>query len=102
MKKALGNVGAIRINEQKALAELVVQERNQVQKVLLQLGPHLVIKRKQAVLGIRILKILSANRKHQPSNLSKDAYKRVLLLVRNIRDMNSNTGGKRLSKMILV
>lgn len=102
VKKILGGVGAIRVNKRKALAELVVQERNQVQEILLRLGPQLVIKRKQAVLGIKVLKILSANRKHQPSNLSADAYKRVLLLVQNIRDMNSNSGGKRPSKMITV
>jgi hypothetical protein len=92
---ALGNVGAIRVNKRKNLAELVVQDRHQVQTVLARLKEHLLIKKKQAQLALQVLEMLKTNEKHKPSTLSNGAYTRILNIVRDIRSLNSPTGGKR-------
>ena len=95
VRSAFQNVGAIRINAQKNLAEFVVQERSQVQTVLERLVPHLIIKKQQGILALQVLRMLRGNEKHKPSTLSEGAYTRILSRVQNIRDLNSHTGGKR-------
>ena len=95
IQQALGGYGAIRFNEKKQLAELVIQERNQVRSVLVRFGSRLAIKGRQAELGIQVLDFLSANKKHQPSTLSEKSYAKILALVQEIRRLNSHTGGKR-------
>ena len=95
IQETLNNVGAIRVNKRKDLAEFVVQDRGQVQTVLARLEPHLIIKKKQARLAFQVLKMLSKNERHKPSTLSDGAYTRILALVQDIRNLNSHTGGKR-------
>ena len=94
IQQSLGGVGAIRTNTKKDLAELVIQERSQVQMVLERLVPHLLIKKRQTHLALSVLKMLSKNEKHKPSTLSNGAYTRILSLVQDIRNLNSHTGGK--------
>ena len=100
IQQALNGYGAIRTNEGKQLAELVIQERNQVRSVLVRLAPKLAIKNRQSVLGIKVLDALSVNEKHQPSKLSDKSYTQVLKLIQEIRTLNSHTGGKRRNTMI--
>lgn len=95
MQKALGGIGAIRSNAAKNLAELVIQERSQVQAVLARLAPFLLIKKSQANLALKVIEEMSSNEKHKLSTLSERAYIRILLLVQGIRNLNSHTGGKR-------
>ena len=95
IQQALGGYGAIRTSQSKQLAELVIQERNQVRLVLVRFASRLAIKNRQARLGIKVLDLLSVNEKHQPSTLSDTSYAKILELVRDIRRLNSNTGGKR-------
>ncbi len=95
MQEALGGYGVIRTNARKNLAELVIQERNQVQAVLARLVPFLLIKKDQAILALEVLEKMSSNEKHKPSTLSERAYIRILSVVQKIRRLNSHTGGKR-------
>ena len=95
MQETLGGLGVIRTNARKSLAELVIQERSQVQAVLARLVPFLLIKKDQAILALEVLKGMVSNEKHKPSTLSGRAYIRILSLVQKIRGLNSHTGGKR-------
>ena len=95
MQEALGDLGVIRTNKRKNLAELVIQERSQVKAVLARLVPVLLIKKDQAHLALEVLEGMSSNEKHKPSTLSERAYIRILSLVQKIRRLNSGTGGKR-------
>jgi hypothetical protein len=95
MQETLLGFGVIRTNAQKNLAELVIQNRSEVQAVLARLSPSLLIKKRQAILALEVLKRMSVNEKHKPSVLSERAYIRILSLVQELRDLNSNTGGKR-------
>ena len=95
MQEALGELGVIRTNKRKSLAELVIQERSQVKTVLVRLVPFLLIKKDQANLALKVLEGMSSNEKHKPSTLSEKAYIRILSLVQKIRSLNSGTGGKR-------
>ena len=100
MQEALGGFGVIRTNRAKNLAELVIQERSQVEAVLVRLVPFLFIKQEQAKLAIEVLKRLDGNEKHKPSTLSERAYIRILNKVQDIRRLNSGTGGKRTIRVI--
>ena len=95
IQKSLDGVGTIRTNQKKQLSELVIQNRVEVQVVLVRLMPFLLIKKERAKIALQVLKLLSKNEKHKPSMLSDGAYTRVLFLVQNIRNENSHTGGKR-------
>ena len=95
MQEALGGLGVIRTNVRKNLAELVIQERSQVQAVLARLVPFLLIKKDQANLALEVLEGMGSNEKHKPSTLSGRVYIRILSLVQKIRGLNSHTGGKR-------
>lgn len=95
IQRTLGNVGAIRIVIPKQYAELVIQNRTELTIVLERLMPRLVLKKRQVQLALQALKALEGNHKHQPSNLSKTKYARVLDIIQNIRSLNAVSGGKR-------
>jgi len=95
IQKTLGGVGVIRTNTSKRLAELVIQNRNEVRAVLERLRSKLYLKKPQALLALRVLAVMRGNEKHKPSVLSDSAYTHVLSLVQSIRRLNAHTGGKR-------
>ena len=90
----LGKVGHIRYVPSHNLVELVIQDREEVVRILKRIRPHLIIKKRQALLMEDILRIYEKSRVNTRSSLFENEYALVLTLVKEIRKLNSNTGGK--------
>ena len=90
----LGEVGHIWEVSSHNLVELVIQDRAEIARVLKRIRPHLIIKKRQALLMEDILKIYEKSRVNTRSSLFEDEYASIMTLVKEIRKLNSNTGGK--------
>ena len=95
LKNFLGGFGSLRNVPSHNLAELVIQKRDQVKIVLQRLLPYLILKERQARIMFAIMDIYDASRVNIRSSLSEKEYGKVLSMVREIRSMNSRTGGKK-------
>ena len=97
LKDFLDSYGNVRVVKSHDLAELVIVDRRQIKEVLRRLLPHLVLKREQAGLVLRIISIYdgSAISKNGKSFLSEGERSEIFSLVARIRNLNSGTGGKR-------
>ena len=92
--KFLGRKGHMRDVSSHNLVELVIQDREEVARVLKRIRPHLIIKKRQAFLMEKILKIYEKSRVNTRSSLFENEYAEIISLVKEIRKLNSNTGGK--------
>ena len=90
----LGKAGHIWDVSSHNLVELVIQDRTEVTRILKRIRPHLIIKKRQALLMEDILKIYEKSKVNTRSSLFESEYASVLSLVKEIRRLNSNTGGK--------
>ena len=94
IQRYLGNVGNIRVNKQRNLAELVILDRKQLKATATKLLPHTVIKQKQVRTLLSIIKIFEDATVNVRSSLSEKEYGDIISLIREIRQLNSGTGGK--------
>jgi hypothetical protein len=92
---ALDNSGAIREVPQHNLAELVIQKRDDFKRIIHRLIPHLVLKQKQARLMLGMVEIFDANTVNVRSSLSDKDFAKVFAMAKELRNLNSNTGGKK-------
>ncbi len=95
LQKFLGDVGSLRNVEMHNLTELVIQDRNEVKAVLKRLIPHIVLKERQAKIMLAIIEIYDGAKVNVRSSLSEKEFQHILRLVKEIRNLNSNTGGKK-------
>ena len=94
IKHFLGNVGAIREAKSHHLVELVIQDRTEVERIIVRLLPFIILKERQAKIVLKILKIYKMAKVNSRSSLSEKEYLDILNLVQEIRKLNSRTGGK--------
>lgn len=92
---ALDNAGAIREIPQHNLAELVIQKREELKRIINRLTPHLVLKQRQARLMLGMVDIFDANTVNVRSSLSDKDFAKVFAMAMELRKLNSNTGGKK-------
>ena len=90
----LGDVGAIRGIKSHKLVELVIGDRNEIEKTLARLLPFIVLKERQAKIQLEIIGIYKKAKVNTRSSLSEKEYLTILELVQKIRKLNSRTGGK--------
>ena len=94
LRRYLGGVGNIRVNKKRDLAELVVLDRKQLKATATRLLPHTVIKRKQVQMLLSIISIFENATVKVRSSLSEKEYEHIISLTKEIRRLNSGTGGK--------
>jgi len=94
LQKFFGGIGSMRKVVSHNLAELVIQDREQVKMVLRRLLPHVVLKERQIKIMLAIMDIYDTSKVHVRSSLSEKEFAKILALVREIRNLNSRTGGK--------
>ena len=85
-----GKVSVVKTHDQ---AELVIVDRNDVSRILNRMLRHLVLKKQQAFLALEALSQFGENLR--TNRISDQNYQAIIKIVRKIRDLNSNTGGKR-------
>ena len=90
----LGKRGNLRKVSSHNLVELVIQDRAEVTAVLKRIRPHLIIKKRQALLMEKILKIYEKSKVNTRNSLFEKEFAMIMSLVKEIRKLNSNTGGK--------
>ena len=95
IQNALGNIGHIRNVSQHNLAELVIQDRSDVKNTLKNLLPHLILKKRQARLMIGMIDIFDSGKVNVRSSLSDKDYAKLFAMAKELRNLNSNTGGKK-------
>ena len=95
LQRFLGGAGSLRNVASHNLAELVIQDRAEVKSVLTKLLPHIVLKERQARLMLAAIKIYDDAVVNVRSSISEKEFQRILAIVRQIRNFNSGTGGKR-------
>jgi hypothetical protein len=95
LQQFLDGYGSLREIRSHNLVELVIQDRNEVKAVLKRLLPYLILKERQAKIMIAIIDIYDAAKVNVRSSISEKEFKKILALVREIRNINSGTGGKR-------
>ena len=94
LKKFLGDRGTVRMVQAHNLAELVVQDRQGVKEVLERLLPHIILKQRQAKIMLAVINIYENAKVNTRSSLSEKEFAKILSMVREIRNLNSRTGGK--------
>ena len=94
LQKFLKNYGKIRIAKTHNIAELVIQDRNQVKETIEKLLPHIILKKRQAKIMLAIITVYNDAKVIVRSSLSEKEFANILSLVREIRNLNSHTGGK--------
>jgi len=94
LQEYLGDVGSLRDVTGHNLAELVIQKRSEVKAVLLRVMPHLILKVRQARKMTDIIALYEKAKVNVRSSLSEKEFRRIVAIVREIRKLNSNTGGK--------
>ena len=94
LRRYLGGVGNIRVNKIRSLAELVILDRRQLKVTATRLLPHTVIKKRQVRALLSIIEIFEGATVKVRSSLSEKEYEDIVSLTREIRQLNSGTGGK--------
>ena len=87
------DAGKVSIASAHDQAELVIVDRNEVSRILNRMLPHLVLKKQQAVLALEALSQFGENLR--TNRISDENYSSIVKTIVKIRDLNSNTGGKR-------
>jgi len=95
LQQFLGGIGSIRNISSHNLAELVIQDRKQVKGILERLLPYLVLKERQAKLILAAIEIYDSAIVNVRSSLSEKEFQHVLAIIRQVRNLNSGTGGKK-------
>lgn len=94
IQKFLGGIGSLRKTSAHNLAELVIQDRKEVRELLKKLLPVLVLKERQAKIMLATIEIYDKATVKIRSSISEKEFAKILSLVREIRNLNSRTGGK--------
>ena len=94
IQEFLGGIGAVRREKSHKLVELVIQDRNSVEQTLNRLLPCIILKERQAKIMLDIIEIYKKATVKTRSSLTEKEYVSILTLVREIRNLNSRTGGK--------
>ena len=87
--------GVIRLVPSHKLAELVITNRIEVKRIINKMLPHLVLKKKQALIALEILSLLGDNTRS--NRISDDVYSEIIKNISKVRALNSRTGGKKKS-----
>ena len=95
LQKFLGGLGSIRNVASHNLCELVIQDRKQVRRVLERLSPCIILKERQAKIMLAIIRIYDGATVNVRSSLSEKEFQKIIRMVRQIRTLNSGTGGKK-------
>jgi hypothetical protein len=95
LQQALGNIGHIRYVHTHNLVELVIQKRSDVKKTLLRLLPFLILKQRQARIMLAMIDIFDQGIVKVRSSLSDKDFKKIFAMAKELRKLNSNTGGKK-------
>ena len=85
--------GSVHKHSSHEMAELVIQDRVEISKILKRILPHLVLKKNQAVLALEILSLMGEN--ICTNRISEKNYNKILNCIKKIRNLNSKSGGKR-------
>ncbi len=95
LQKALGGIGSIRDVSSHNLVELVIQKRSDVQIILKRLLPYLILKERQARIMLGMIDIFNQGIVNVRSSLSDKDFEKLFSMAKEIRKMNSGTGGKK-------
>ena len=85
--------GNVRKHSSHDMAELVIQDRIEISRILKRLLPHLILKKNQVILALEILSLMGKNTR--TNRISKENYIKILNRIKSIRTLNSKSGGKR-------
>ncbi len=92
MQKYL-DAGKVRVSSAHDQAELVIVDRNDVRRILNKMFSHLILKKKQVVIALEIFSQIGDNLR--TNRISDESYSSILKKIKEIRSLNSKTGGKR-------
>ena len=92
MQKYL-DAGKVRVSSAHDQAELVIVDRREVKRILDKMLPHLILKKKQAILALETLSQFGENLR--TNRISDENYSSILKKIEEIRTLNSKSGGKR-------
>ena len=92
MQKYL-DAGKVRVSSAYDQAELVIVDRNDVKRVLNKMLSHLILKKKQAIIAFEIISQIGDNLR--TNRISDENYSSIITKIKEIRSLNSKTGGKR-------
>ena len=95
LQEALGGIGSVRHIQSHNLAELVIQKRSDVQRTLERLLPYLILKQRQARIMLAMIEIFNRNMVNIRSSLSDKDFEKLFAMAKEIRKINSGTGGKK-------
>ncbi|OHA34059.1 MAG: hypothetical protein A2928_02635 [Candidatus Taylorbacteria bacterium RIFCSPLOWO2_01_FULL_45_15b] len=85
--------GHVRLYSSHEMAELVIQDRVDILRVLNKMLPHLILKKNQVILAIEVLLLIGEN--VRTNRISDINYFKILECVKKIRNLNSKSGGKK-------
>ena len=94
IKKYLSDAGSIRRVSSHSLSELVIVRREDVEKVLNILLPHLILKQRQALIAIKMIDIFKNCKRIKKNAIASEDFIKLLTMAIEIRKLNSGTGGK--------
>ena len=100
LQEALGKVGSIRKVPTHNMAELVIQKRSDIKLVLERLLPHLVLKQRQARTMLAMIDIFNHGIVNVRSSLSDKDLETLFAMAKELRNLNSGTGGKKSYEII--
>jgi len=99
IRKFLG-VGSIRRIPSHNLSELVIVKKGDIEGILNRMVSHLLLKRKQALIALRMIKIFKNCKRIKKNAIAPHDFARLLSMAMEIRKLNSGTGGKNSHKLI--
>lgn len=94
-QEALGKIGSVRYVRSHNLSELVIQKRQDVRKTVERLVPHLILKQRQAKLMLAMIEIFDQGIVNVRSSLSDKDFEKLFAMAKELRNLNSGTGGKK-------
>ncbi len=100
LQEALGKVGSIRYIRTHSISELVIQKREDVEKILKRLLPHLILKQKQAKIMLAMIDIFNRAKVNIRSSLSDKDFEKLFAMAIELRKINSGAGGKKNYELI--
>ena len=89
------DAGKVSIAKTHHQAELVIVDRTEVSRILNRMLPHLVLKKRQAILALEALSQFGENLR--TNRISDENYSAIIKIIVEIRNLTSNSGGKRKS-----
>ena len=100
LQEALDRVGTIRNVPTHNIAELVIQKRSDVKLTLKRLLPHIILKKRQALIMLSMIDIFDQGIVNVRSSLSDKDFETLFAMANEIRSLNSGTGGKKSYEII--